>query len=57
MRLNVQSYLELGVRHGGSFVATVEILRRMSALNTAIAVDIIACPAMDDYTAQSGAEF
>ncbi len=57
IQLKVQSYLELGVRHGGSFVATVEILRRAGSLNTAIAVDIIACPAMAEYTALSSAEF
>ena len=47
--LGVRSYLELGVRHGGSFVTTVEVLERHRHLDYAIAVDIIACPAMAEY--------
>jgi hypothetical protein len=47
--LAVESYLELGVRHGGSFVATVEILDRFHPLSFAVGVDIIPCPAMADY--------
>jgi cephalosporin hydroxylase len=47
--LGVRSYVELGVRHGGSFVATVEVLERFRPLDYAIAVDIIPCPAMDAY--------
>jgi hypothetical protein len=47
--LGVRSYLEVGVRHGGSFVATVELLQRFGALDHAVAVDIIACPALDTY--------
>jgi hypothetical protein len=48
-RLEVRSYLELGIRHGGSFVATVEILERFSPLEFAVGVDIIPCPSMADY--------
>jgi hypothetical protein len=47
--LGVRSYVELGVRHGGSFVATVEVLERFRPLDYAIAVDVIPCPAMDAY--------
>jgi cephalosporin hydroxylase len=50
--LHVRSYLEVGVRHGGSFVATVEYLRKVGALELAIGVDIIRAPALDAYAAQ-----
>jgi hypothetical protein len=48
--LQVHSYLELGIRHGGSFVATVEILNRFFPLESAIGVDVIPCPSMAEYT-------
>jgi hypothetical protein len=47
--LGVRSYLEVGVRHGGSFVATVELLQRASALDVAVGVDIIPSPGLLDY--------
>jgi hypothetical protein len=47
--LKVRSYLELGIRHGGSYIATVELLERFHALEFAIGVDIIPCPAMTTY--------
>lgn len=49
--LGVRSYLELGIRHGGSFVATVEVLERFRPLDFAVGVDIISCPSMADYHA------
>ncbi len=49
--LSVSSYLELGIRHGGSFVATVEVLDRCSPLDYALGVDIIPCVSMPAYTA------
>lgn len=49
--LGVKSYLELGIRHGGSFVATVEVLDRFSPLDFAVGVDIIPCASMAAYTA------
>ncbi|MDP3135852.1 MAG: CmcI family methyltransferase [Burkholderiaceae bacterium] len=51
IRLDVRSYLELGIRHGGSFVATVEVLERFRPLDFAVGVDIIDCPSMTDYKA------
>jgi hypothetical protein len=36
----VRRYLEIGIRHGGSFVATVEYLSRFTSLREAVAVDI-----------------
>lgn len=48
-KLRVRSYLELGVRHGGAFVATVEYLERFAPLDFAVAVDLLPCPSMDEY--------
>lgn len=48
-KLGIRSYLELGVRHGGTFVATVEYLMRFGTLERAVAVDIMPCPTMDAY--------
>ena len=48
-RLRVRSYLELGIRHGGSYVLTVELLRRFAPLDFSLGVDIIPCPSMADY--------
>lgn len=47
--LRIDSYLELGIRHGGSFVATVEILERFHPLRFAVGVDIIPCPSLVEY--------
>lgn len=49
-QLGVRSYLEIGVRHGGSFVLTTEVLSRFSSLDWAVGVDLIACPSLDRYT-------
>jgi hypothetical protein len=48
-RLHVRSYLEIGIRHGGSFVATTEYLDRFHPLDVAVGVDIIDCPSMASY--------
>jgi hypothetical protein len=45
----IASYLEIGVRHGGTFVATVEILGRFHPLVRAVAVDVIPCPSLLEY--------
>jgi len=47
--LTVRSYLELGVRHGGAFVATVEFLERFGPLDFAVGVDLLPCPSLDEY--------
>ena len=48
----------MGVCHGGLFVATVEYLRRVSALERAIGVDVIRSSALEDYAAATpGVEF
>jgi cephalosporin hydroxylase len=48
-RLKVSSYLEVGVRHGGTFVATVEYLNRFYPLDFAVGVDIMPCPSITEY--------
>lgn len=50
-QLNVRSYLEIGIRHGGSFVATAEYLERFHPLEVAVGVDVIPCPSMETYRA------
>jgi len=45
----IASYLELGVRHGGTFLATIEYLGRFHPLASAVAVDVIPCPSLAEY--------
>ena len=57
-RLQVRSYLEIGIRHGGSYIVTVEVLNQFSTLDRAVGVDIIPCPSMDAYASlNSRSEF
>jgi hypothetical protein len=51
-RRGVRRYLEIGVRHGGSFTATVEYLTRTGELEEAVAVDIDAVPSLLPYPVQ-----
>lgn len=51
-RRGVRSYLEIGVRHGGSFVITVEYLSRFGTVDRATAVDIDSVPALVPYRRQ-----
>ena len=39
-RRGVESYLEIGVEHGGTFAITVEVMRRFRPLRAAVAVDL-----------------
>jgi len=52
-RLGVCSYLEIGVRHGGTFLLTVEYLRRFQPLREALAVDLGDAPAVRAYAAEN----
>ncbi len=45
----VHSYLEIGVRHGGTFVATIEYLDRFTEIEQAVAMDIEHVPALEKY--------
>jgi hypothetical protein len=48
-RHDVRRYLEIGVRHGGSFTVTVEYLSRVGELDEAVAVDIVPPPTLLPY--------
>jgi hypothetical protein len=48
-RLGLRSYLEIGVRHGGTFVCTVEYLSRFQLLRSAVAVDLNPCASFMKY--------
>lgn len=50
-RLGLRSYLEIGVRHGGTFVLTVEYLRRFHPLVEAVAVDLGDSASLREYAA------
>lgn len=50
--LQPRSYLELGVRHGGTFVVTTEYLSRTGPLERAVAVDLGRPPSVEQYVAQ-----
>jgi hypothetical protein len=52
-RLAVRSYLEIGIRHGGSFVATTEYLDRFHELELSVGVDVIDCPSMAEYCSRN----
>lgn len=57
-RLQLRSYLEIGVRHGGSFVTTVEYLKRFGPVTRSVAVDVIPCPSLEAHCRQQqGLEF
>jgi cephalosporin hydroxylase len=48
-QLGVRSYLEVGLRHGGSFVTTIEYLNRFAPLAHALGVDVIPAPSLERY--------
>lgn len=48
-KLKIRSYLEIGVRHGGTFIATTEYLSRFGSLDFSVAVDLLPCPVMKEY--------
>lgn len=49
-QLGVRSYMEIGVRHGGTFLTTVEYLKKFGGIEKAVAVDINDCPAIAEYS-------
>jgi hypothetical protein len=48
-KLNIESYLEIGVRHGGTFIITVEYLNRFKPIKRALGIDIETCPLILEY--------
>jgi cephalosporin hydroxylase len=45
----IESYLEIGVRHGGTFVITIEYLSRFHPLREAVGVDLGRSPTLQSY--------
>lgn len=57
-KYNIESYLEIGTRHGGTFVITVEYLQKFHPLKYSIGIDISKCPSLEKYaTINSTAKF
>jgi hypothetical protein len=54
----INSYVEIGCRHGGTFIIVTEYIRRFHDLNLAVAMDIQALPIMQDYASKTvGVEY
>jgi len=49
---NISSYIEIGCRWGGTFVLTIEYIKRFNEITEGIAVDIIDSP-VNDYCKQT----
>jgi hypothetical protein len=45
----IRTYLEIGCRHGGTFIITLEYLRRFHNVQVACAMDIESSPIMQEY--------
>lgn len=55
---DIRSYVEIGCRHGGTFIIVVEYLRRFSDLYRAAALDLTQAIIMESYARQtSGVEY
>jgi cephalosporin hydroxylase len=50
----IRSYVEIGVEAGGSFITTIEYLRRFHPLHTAIGVDPQLSPTVHEYVSRTG---
>jgi hypothetical protein len=48
-RHRIESYLEVGVRHGGTFVVTTEYLKRFRPLRLALGNDLLPMPGLEPY--------
>jgi hypothetical protein len=48
-KLRISSYLEIGVRHGGTFVITTEYLQKFNPLEKAVGVDLGYSPSVVEY--------
>jgi hypothetical protein len=49
-KFNIETYLEIGVRHGGTFVVTVEYLEKFHPLKNAVGIDILRSPSLIEYS-------
>ena len=48
-QLKPNSYLEIGVRHGGTFIITLEYLKEFTPIKKAIAIDLAYPPGLSKY--------
>ena len=48
-QFNIKRYLEIGVRHGGTFVITVEYLQKFHPITYALGIDLGTCPTILEY--------
>jgi hypothetical protein len=48
-KLKISTYLEIGVRHGGTFVITTQYLDRFHPIKKALSVDINECKSLNNY--------
>ncbi|MBV1837485.1 class I SAM-dependent methyltransferase [Acetobacter estunensis] len=46
---NIKSYAEVGCRHGGTFIITLEYLKRFNPIESALAIDIARSDIMQNY--------
>lgn len=53
----IHSYCEIGVHHGGTFIITVEYLRRFGRVDSAVALDVARHPTIAAYCGAMGYEF
>jgi cephalosporin hydroxylase len=49
---NIKSYLEIGVRYGGTFITTIEYLSKFNTLNEAVCIDISKNKSLQKYCKQ-----
>jgi predicted O-methyltransferase YrrM len=52
-RHRIESYLEIGVRHGGTFVITLEYLRRFHPVQRAVGADLATSATLRAYASSS----
>ncbi len=50
-RQGIESYMEIGVRHGGTFVITIEYLSRFNRIREAVGVDLSSSSTLREYAA------
>ena len=54
---NINSYIEIGCRWGGTFVLTNEYLKKYNSINKSVAIDIIDSPVVDYCISNNETQF